>query len=68
MTLKELSAEVKNLFEPKKKEAEKLFDEWSVVMKEAAVTLSNWDIETEKGTRVIDEAEQQQVKQAKQTI
>jgi hypothetical protein len=61
MSLKELSVEVKRLLEPKKKECEELFDKWSTVMKEAAVTLSKWDTETEEGVRLIDDIEEKQV-------
>ena len=38
-----------------------MFDEWSAVMKEAAITLSNWDTETEQGVRAIDDTAQKQV-------
>ena len=61
MSLKELSAEVKRLLEPKKKECEELYDKWSAVMEEAAVTLSNWDTETKEGVKLIDEIEEKQV-------
>ena len=61
MALDELSTEVKESLKPQRKEAEASFDEWSAVMKEAAITLSNWDTETEQGVRVIDDTAQKQV-------
>ena len=61
MSLKELSSAMKESLKPQRKEAEELFDKWSAVMKEATITLSNWDTETEQGVRVIDYAAQKQV-------
>ena len=61
MALDELSTEVKESLKPQRKEAEELFDKWSAVMKEAAITLSNWDTETEQGVRAIDDTAQKQV-------
>ena len=61
MALDELSTEVKESLKPQRKEAEALFDEWSAVMKEATITLSNWDTETEQGVRAIDDTAQKQV-------
>ena len=61
MALDELSTEVKESLKPQRKEAEELFDKWSAVMKEATITLSNWDTETEQGVRLIDDTEQKQV-------
>ena len=57
----ELSTEVKESLKPQRKEAEELFDKWSAVMKEATITLSNWDTETEQGVRAIDDTAQKQV-------
>ena len=61
MSLKELSTAMKESLKPQRKEAEELFDKWSAVMKEATITLSNWDTETEHVVRLIDETEQKQV-------
>ena len=61
MSLKELSTAMKESLKPQRKEAEELFDKWSAVMKEATITLSNWDTETEQGIRLIDGTEQKQV-------
>ena len=46
MSIEELEQEVKGLFEPQKEEVEKKFDDWSALMKEATMMLSNWDTET----------------------
>lgn len=62
MSLSELSHEVKSKFEPEQLEAEKVFDEWSAVVKEATILLSTWDNETEEGETLIDETEEKQVK------
>ena len=61
MSLKELSTAMKESLKPQRKEAEELFDKWSAVMKEATITLSNWDTETEHRVRLIDDTEQKQV-------
>ena len=61
MSIKELEQEVKRMFEPQKEEVEKKFDDWSAVMKEATMMLSNWDTETDEGIRIIDDTEQKQV-------
>ena len=61
MSMEELEQEVKGILEPQKKEIEKKFDDWSAVMKEATMMLSNWDTETEEGLRQIDNTEQKQV-------
>ena len=52
---------MKESLKPQRKEAEELFDKWSAVMKEATITLSNWDIETDHVVRLINETEQKQV-------
>ena len=52
---------MKESLKPQRKEAEELFDKWTAVMKEATITLSNWDTETEHGVRLIDDTEQKQV-------
>ena len=61
MSLKELSCAMKESLKPQKKEAEELFDKWSAVLREATITLSNWDTETEHGVRLIGDTEQKQV-------
>ena len=61
MSIEELEQEVKGMFEPQKEEVEKKFDDWSAVMKEATMMLSNWDTETDEGIRLIDDTEQKQV-------
>ena len=61
MSIEELEQEVKRMFEPQKEEVEKKFDDWSAVMKEATMMLSNWDTETDEGIRLIDDTEQKQV-------
>ena len=53
------------MFEPQKEEVEKKFDDWSALMKEATMMLSNWDTETEEGLRQIDDIEQKQVEEDK---
>ena len=61
MSIEELEQEVKGMFEPQREEVEKKFDDWSAVMKEATMMLSNWDTETDEGIRLIDDTEQKQV-------
>ena len=61
MSIEELEQEVKGMFEPQREEVEKKFDDWSAVMKEATMMLSNWDTETDEGIRLIDHSEQKQV-------
>ena len=60
MSIEELEQEVKAMFEPQREEVEKKFDDWSAVMKEATMMLSNWDTETDEGIRLIDDTEQKQ--------
>ena len=55
MSIKELEQEAKRMFEPQKEEVEKKFDDWSAVMKEATMMLSNWDKETDEGITLIDD-------------
>ena len=68
MWIEELEQEVKSIFEPQKEEIEKKFDDWSAVMKEATMMLSNWDTETEEGLRQIDDIEQKQVEEDKNLL
>ena len=68
MSFEELEQEVKGMFEPQQEEIEKKFDDWSSVMKRAAVMLSNQDTETEEGLRQIDDIEQKQVEEDKNLL
>ena len=68
MSIEELEQEVKRMFEPQKEEVEKKFDEWSALMKEATIMLSNWDTDTEEGLRQIDDVEQKQVEEDKNLL
>jgi hypothetical protein len=61
MPIEELEKEVRGMFEPQKKKVEDKFDEWSAVIKEATITLTNWDTETDEGLKLINETEEKQV-------
>ena len=68
MSIEELEQEVKGMLEPQMEEVEKKFDDWSALMKEATMMLSNWDTETEGGLRQIDDIEQKQVEEDKNLL
>ena len=53
MSLEELSELVKDSVEPLKHKAEQRLDELSVLMKETAQTLNNWDTETDETVTLI---------------
>ena len=59
--MEEVAEEVKTSMEPLKIKVEDKFDEIAAVVKEVTILASHWDIDTQFGVRLIDEAEQKQV-------
>ena len=61
VSLKKLSDDIKGSVEPLKIKVEDRFDDISVVIKETTIALSEWDIETEEGVRLIRRTKDEQV-------
>ena len=59
--MEEVAEKVKTAIEPLKTKVEDKFDEIAAVVKEVTILASHWDIDTQFGVRLIDEAEQEQV-------
>ena len=60
--MEEVAEKVKTAIEPLKTKVEDKFDEIAAVVKEVTILASHWDIDTQFGVRLIDEAEQEQVR------
>ena len=61
MALIELEKEVTQYLEPLKQRVEDRFDELSAVCKQATLSLSQWDTETEQSVSTLHQARDEQV-------
>ena len=61
VSVEEVAEKLKTSIEPLKIKVEDKFDEIAALVKEVTILGSHWDIDTQFGVRLIDEAEQGQV-------
>ena len=62
VSVEEVAEKVRTSIEPLKIKVEDKVDEIAALEKEVTILASHWDIDTQFGVRLIDEAEQEQVR------